>query len=366
MLCALIMAGGKGERFWPLSTDEKPKQFLSLLGNKSMLQMTVERVSKIMPLDRIFIVTGEMYKSLVLEQLPDINERNIIIEPIGRNTAPCISLSAMYIKNIYDDAVIAVLPSDHFIQNDDRFNEILISGHEFIEDNKNNIITIGITPDRPETGYGYIKYSNEKNALKTDDSTYAAMDKDNIEVLEVEKFIEKPNLEKAKEYISEGNYLWNAGMFIWHIDNIIELTKKCLPHTYEVLKSIDMKSLKSYEKTCKEKYPLVDNISVDYGIMEKVDTINVIPGDFGWDDVGSWFAIERYSDKDTNNNVCKGDIKSIDSKENLIISTGKPIVVVGANNLLIVENEDMVFVCNKDQIDNMREIKKTILNTTKR
>lgn len=358
MLCALIMAGGRGERFWPLSTDEKPKQFLKLIGDRTMIQMTVDRIKKVIPMERIFIVTGEAYKELVKEQLPDIADRNIIVEPIGRNTAPCIALSAKYIKNIYKDSVLAVLPSDHLIKNDDRFNDILLQGYEFIKEKSENVITIGITPDRPETGYGYIKYKYENDEAQAND---AAIDTENTFVLPVENFIEKPNIEKAKEYVADGKYLWNAGMFIWSVDNILRLTEMHLPNTYKVIDAIDVDE-KMFDRECKQKYPMVENISVDYGIMEKTENIYVIPGDFGWDDVGSWFSIERYSSKDENNNVHKGNVKSINSNNNLVISTQKPIVVVGAEELLIVESEELIFVCKKDEIKNIREIKKTIVS----
>ena len=358
MLCALIMAGGKGERFWPLSTDERPKQFLKLLGDQSMIQMTVERLQRLMPIERIFVVTGEVYKDIVQEQLPELPEANIILEPIGRNTAPCIALSAMYIKQFFNDAVIAVLPSDHLIRDDENFLSLLAAGGNFIQDKKEAIVTIGITPDRPEIGYGYIKYKNEANnqAIISD----VAVDTESIQILPVDAFVEKPSKEKAKQYVSEGNYLWNAGMFIWSADNIINLTEKHLNNTYDILKTIDMSDTKVFKEQCKVKYPLVENISVDYGIMEKAKNIYVIPGDFGWDDIGSWFAVERYSSKDESNNVHKGDVKSIDSKDNLVISSGKPIVVVGAENLLVVESDEVIFVCSKEHINNLKDIKKEV------
>ncbi|WP_139903749.1 mannose-1-phosphate guanylyltransferase [Clostridium thermarum] len=354
MLCALIMAGGKGERFWPLSTDEKPKQFLNLLGDKSMIQMTVERLQALIPIERIFVVTGEIYKDLVQEQLPDLLEANIIMEPIGRNTAPCIALSAMYIKKFYNDAVIAVLPSDHLIKDDEGFLKVLSVGGNFVKNKEDAIVTIGINPDRPETGYGYIKFDNEANGE-------IAADSDEIQVLPVSAFVEKPSREKAQRYISEGNYLWNAGMFIWTADHIIELTKKHLYNTYSVLKCIDMSNPQIFKEQCKIKYPLVDNISVDYGIMEKAENIYIIPGDFGWDDIGSWFAVERYCNKDEDNNVHQGKVISIDSKENLVISYQKPIVVVGTDNLLVVESDELIFVCSKDSISALKDIKKKVL-----
>ena len=358
MLCTLIMAGGKGERFWPLSTDERPKQFLKLLGNESMIQMTVERLLRLMPIDRIFVVTGEIYKDIVQEQLPDLPEANIILEPIGRNTAPCIALSAMYIKQFFKDAVIAVLPSDHLIRDDEGFINLLAAGADFVEDKKEAIVTIGITPNRPEVGYGYIKFNKEMDNQTI--NSEVALDKESVQILPVEAFVEKPSKDKAKQYISEGNYLWNAGMFIWSADNILKLTEKHINNTFNILKSIDMSEAESFRVQCREKYPLVDNISVDYGIMEKAEDIFVIPGDFGWDDIGSWFAVERYSNKDEDNNVHKGEVRSIDSKDNMVISSGKPIIVVGAENLLVVESDEVIFVCSKEHINNLKDIKKKI------
>lgn len=354
------MAGGRGERFWPLSTDEKPKQFLNLLGEKTMIQMTVDRLKKLIPAERIFIVTGEKYKDLVIEQLPEIPHRNIIMEPCGRNTAPCILLSALYIKNIYEDAAVAVLPADHLIKNEERFREILSSAEHYVTQNNKAVVTIGLSPDRPETGYGYIKF--DKRTKNETEGGEAAADTERINVLPVERFVEKPSLKKALEYVNDGSYLWNGGMFIWTVDNILRLCRMYLKNTYDILKSIDVKDLDSFSRDCKEKYPEVESISVDYAIMEKAEDIFVIPGDFGWDDVGSWFAVERYSSKDENNNVNKGDVKNIDSKNNMVISSGKPVVVVGAENLLVVESDDVIFVCSKDYIDNLREIKKKAQN----
>ncbi|WP_163195553.1 mannose-1-phosphate guanylyltransferase [Clostridium thermarum] len=358
MLCALIMAGGKGERFWPLSTDERPKQFLSLLGEKTMIQMTVDRLKKLIPIERIFVVTGEIYKDLVLEQLPELPEKNIILEPIGRNTAPCITLSALYIKKEFNDAVIAVLPSDHLIKDDETFLGIIKRAENFVNENPEAIVTIGISPDRPETGYGYIRFNKEyaEEAKGSD----AAVDMDSFKVLPVEAFVEKPSRNVAEAYIKEGNYLWNGGMFIWSVNNILKLTKRYLCHTYDILTTIDTSSRECFIKDCFEKYPLVDNISVDYGIMEKAQSIYVIPGDFGWDDVGSWFAVERHSEKDAWGNVLKGEVKALDCKGNLVVSSGKPIVMVGVENMLVVESEEVIFVCTKDQIDNLRDIKNEV------
>ena len=201
MLTALIMAGGKGTRFWPLSTEEKPKQFLNLIGEETMIQMTVNRIKPIIPIERIFVCTGEMYVDLVKEQLPELPKRNIIVEPEGRTTAPCIALSAMVIERYYKNSNMVVLPSDHLINDEEEFRNTLLAADSFIKEKDEAIVTLGMNPTRPEVGYGYIKYSNE--VLKSND----------FRVIKVEAFVEKPNLDIAKKYLREGNYLWNGGMF---------------------------------------------------------------------------------------------------------------------------------------------------------
>lgn len=342
MNCALIMAGGKGERFWPLSTDEKPKQFLNLFGEKTMIQMTVERLKDIIPNENIFIVTGERYKDIVKKQLPDISEENIILEPMGRNTAPCIALSAFYINDKFKNANIAVLPADHLIVDVDNFQKVLKKAFSFVDNNKDAIVTLGIKPDRPETGYGYIKYIQEDD-VKINDS-----------VLKVEKFVEKPDFETAKRYLEEGVYLWNAGIFIWNTKTILENTKKFLPNTYEILKNIY-----NDKELLKENYKNVDNISVDFGIMEHADSIYVIPSEFGWDDVGSWTSIERHSKKDENGNVIGDKFYFFDSKGN-IVKSNKKVILNNVNDLVVIETEEYLIVSNKNNIQKIKDIKKIV------
>jgi len=270
MLCALIMAGGKGERFWPLSTEDKPKQFLNLLGEESMIQLTVKRLEEIIPLERIFIVTAERYTSLIKEHLPQLPDRNIILEPEIKNTAPCIAFSAFYIREFYEDSTLVVLPSDHLILDEDKFRNIIVTGEEFVENNQNSILTIGINPTRPDTGYGYIHTGKEITTIN------------DYKIIEVESFKEKPCLSLAEQYIKDKNYLWNSGMFIWKTSTVINKTKEFLPKTFNILSSTN---LNDYENI-KENYSKLESVSVDYGIMEKTKDIFVIPGDFGWDDLG--------------------------------------------------------------------------------
>ncbi|KAA8665323.1 mannose-1-phosphate guanylyltransferase [Clostridium sp. HV4-5-A1G] len=358
MMCALIMAGGKGERFWPLSTDEKPKQFLKLLGKKTMIQMTVERLLPLISADRIFIVTGKRYVQIVKEQLPNLPENNIIVEPVGRNTAPCIALSAFYIKKRCNDAAILVIPSDHLVVDENRFRNTIAYGADFIQNNISAVVTLGIKPDRPETGYGYIQFTVSNSQCIFNEA--AVTTEEDFNVFKVEKFVEKPDVDTAKKYIKEGNFLWNGGMFIWKCSTILKLTKRYLNNTYDILKGVFEKDDKNFSRLLEEKYPGVDNISVDYGIMERTENIYVIPSDFGWDDIGTWHAVERYREKDNNNNVCMGDIRSLGSSNNIVYSENKPIVIVGLEDVFVVESDDIIFVGKKEDIERIKEIKKNV------
>ncbi|MBU5592485.1 mannose-1-phosphate guanylyltransferase [Clostridium sp. MSJ-4] len=344
MLCALIMAGGKGERFWPMSTDEMPKQFLSLIDEESMIQSTVRRLEPMIPLERVFIVTAENYVDLVKEHIPNIPDRNIIVEPVGKNTAPCVALSAFIIEKYYKDATIAVLPSDHLIGEEKEFLNTLKAAESFIENNEKAILTLGMKPDRPETGYGYIKFKGIKESI------------DKYEIREVEKFVEKPHIEKAKEYLESGSYLWNAGIFIWKTRNILSLTEKYLTNTYELLKEVAITKEESMEEKLKENYVKVDSISIDYGIMEKADSIYVIPASFGWDDVGSWNSVARYKDKDQDGNVLEGEVVCLKSKNN-IINTCKKTFVMGVSDLVVIETENEIMILHKDEAASIRELK---------
>ena len=348
MLCALIMAGGKGTRFWPLSTEEKPKQFLNLIGEDTMIQMTVNRINPIIPIERIFVCTGEMYVDLVKEQLPELPERNIIIEPEGRNTAPCIALSAFVIKKYYEDATMVVLPSDHLIKDEDEFRSIVNDADEFVKVNENAIITLGMKPSRAETGYGYIKYGEEKHSLNSH------------EVIKVDAFVEKPDKETAEEYLADGSYLWNGGMFIWSAKNILEQINKYSSDTYNALKDIEEIDERWLKYLIKAQYQETEAISIDYAVMEKSDDIYVIPSDFGWDDVGSWEALDRYREKDSFGNVYVGKTKAVDGRNNLIISSSHSIVVEGLSDIYIIENDGKILVGCKSNVANVKELKSIV------
>ena len=348
MLCALIMAGGKGTRFWPLSTEEKPKQFLNLIGEETMIQMTVNRIKPIIPIERVFVCTGEMYVDLVKEQLPELPEQNIIVEPEGRNTAPCIALSAFVIKKYYKDANMIVLPSDHLISDEDEFRNVIKNADEFVKENKEAIITLGMEPTRPETGYGYIRYGKDEKVIN------------NHKVIKVDAFVEKPNKEKAKAYIKEGNYLWNGGMFLWSADNILNQIEKYSNDTYEALKDIEIVDSEEIQELINNNYHKTESISIDYAVMEKSDSIYVVPSRFGWDDVGSWEALDRYREKDEKGNVLVGSAKVVDSHGNLVISSSHDIVVEGLKDIYVIENDGKILVGHKSNVANVKELKKII------
>ena len=348
MLCALIMAGGKGTRFWPLSTEEKPKQFLNLIGEETMIQMTVNRIKPIIPIERVFVCTGAMYVDLVKEQLPELPEQNIIIEPEGRNTAPCIALSAFVIKKYYKDANMIVLPSDHLISDEDEFRNVIKNADEFVKENKEAIITLGMEPTRAETGYGYIRYGKDEKEIN------------NHKVIKVDAFVEKPNKEKAEAYIKEGNYLWNGGMFLWSADNILKQIEKYSNDTYKALKDIETVANEEIQELINNNYHKTEAISIDYAVMEKSDSIYVVPSRFGWDDVGSWEALDRYREKDDKGNVLVGSAKVVDSHGNLVISSNHDIVVEGLKDIYVIENDGKILVGQKSNVANVKELKEII------
>ena len=324
--CILIMAGGKGTRFWPKSTEAKPKQFLKLTSDKTMIQLTIERAKQIVPMERIFVVTGEKYKEILQEQIPDMEDKNIIVEPTGRNTAPCIALATMYINQIYNNSNIAVLPSDHLIIDEEEFKNTILAGSKFINSNgKKGIVTIGVKPNRVETGYGYIKIDKKIDDLKN-------------RVIKVEKFVEKPDFDLALHYLETKMYLWNAGMFIARASTFRGAFAAHAPEN--------------------ETYNNCEEISIDYAIMEKCNDIYVIPSSFGWDDIGTWRSIERYTKKDENKNIIKGNAELVDSTNCVVYGNGKRIVAINVEDIYIIDGDDAIVVCNKENIDSVKKYRK--------
>lgn len=344
-MTALIMAGGRGERFWPKSRKNLPKQFLSLTDDgKTMIQLTVERILPLVKMEDIYISTNKDYKALVSEQLPEIPVENIICEPIGRNTAPCIGLGAIHIAKKHEDAIMFVLASDHLIKYNSMFLNALKDAAEIAEKNS-NLVTIGITPDYPETGYGYIKF----NPNQCHGRAYS-----------VDGFVEKPSLEVAKEYLATEEYLWNSGMFVWKVTSILQKIKEFMPESYQGLINIQNAIGTSNEAAVLEKeFYTFPSISVDYGIMEKSKDIYTIPGTFGWDDVGSWLAVERIKKSNEFGNIVNGNVITISSKDCIIEAGRKLIATIGISDLIIVDTEDATLICDKGSSG---EIKKVLEN----
>lgn len=347
-ITAVIMAGGKGERFWPKSRKSLPKQFLSLTDDgKTMIQLTVERLKNLVSIEDVYIVTNKDYKNLVLDQIKDIPEENILLEPKAKNTAPCIGLAAMHVKKKYEDAVVLVLPSDHLI----KYNEIYIDTlKEAIEVAKedDNLITIGITPSYPETGYGYINFGRDEGDIKKNN------------VYRVKRFVEKPDLDTAKDYLSSGRYLWNSGMFVWKASSILLNMRELLPQMYKGLEEIyNSIGTENESVVLEEEFNNFQSVSIDYGIMERANNIYTIPGSFGWDDVGSWLALERINKTNDDGNVIKGNVITINSKNCIIQAQDKLIAIIGMKDFIVVDTDDALLIANKDST---QEVKKVIEN----
>lgn len=339
---ALIMAGGRGERFWPKSRVNLPKQFLSLTGDgKTMIQLTVERILPLVDIEDIFVATNRNYKKLLMEQIPEIPEENILCEPIGRNTAPCIGLGAVHIAKKYGDAVMFVLPSDHLITHPQIFRRSLADAAEVAEQGS-NLVTIGITPTYPETGYGYIKIHPEETA----GAAFA-----------VERFVEKPDLETARLYVASQQYLWNSGMFTWKVSTILENMRSFMPGTYEGLLRIkEAIGTEDQESVLEKEFQAFKSESIDYGVMEKAKNIYILSASFGWDDVGSWLALERMQQRNEFGNVISGNVVSIDTKNTIVQGTGKLIATVGVEDLVIIDTDDALLICDKNSTGDIKKV----------
>lgn len=351
---AVIMAGGRGERFWPKSRNDMPKQFLSLFGDgKSMLQLTVERVSSLVSIEDVFVVTNQTYFKIVKEQLPSLPIENILAEPAAKNTAPAIGLAAAVIQKKYGDSIMIVLPSDHLIKQPLLFIDVLKTAINVAMENT-NLVTIGITPNYPETGYGYIKFG------------HANYHENHSNVYHVEKFVEKPDIEMAKQYIKSGNYLWNSGMFVWKTSSILNNFKKYMKETYVGLIKIgDAYKTNQFENILLNEFIKFKSVSIDYGIMEVASDIFTIPSSFGWDDVGSWLALERIISNDNHGNAIQGNVVSVDSKNMIILGGKKLIATVGLDDIIIVDTDDVLLVCSKNEAQNVKSVIEALRNQNK-
>lgn len=340
-LFALIMAGGIGARFWPRSKEKTPKQLLKIFGENTMIQDTVARLDGIIPKENIFIITNRVQRQEIINQLPGVPEQNILEEPFGRNTAACIGLASIMISEKSKDAVTIVLPADHIIQDVNSFQNVLMSAAKFANESK-GLVTIGIIPTRPETGYGYIQIDD---AIITDN------------IHKVLTFAEKPNYTTAVRFLESGDFLWNSGMFIWRIDTILEEISKYMPELNDGLVKIK-NSLHSnnLDEIIAQVYGQLKGISIDYGIMEKSQKVFLTKGDFGWSDVGSWEEVYQLSGKNADANALVGKVFTDDTSDSYIYSPDKFTAVIGAENFIIINTDDALLICRRDKAQDVKKV----------
>lgn len=341
------MAGGIGSRFWPASTKNKPKQFLDILGvGKSLLRMTYERCLQLVPNENVLIVTNEDYRQLVREELPELPAKNILGEPSMNNTAPCIAWTALHLEARNPEACFAVLPSDHVILKEQAYVDKLQQAFEYASSN-NAMVTLGITPTRPDTGYGYIESKNDGHA-----------------VLKVSSFKEKPDRATAQEYLDAGNFLWNAGMFVWNVKTILQSFEQNAPSIIEVLTQ-DKSKIGSVDEQAyiNEVYPKTEKISVDYAILEKANNVYTIPSDIGWSDLGTWNSLHAFKDKDENECVVLGEqTHLIETKNSIIRSDSKKVVVVkGLEDYIVVDEPNALLIYPKSDEQEIKGIVKKLI-----
>ncbi len=342
----VIMAGGVGSRFWPMSTQEKPKQFIDVLGiGKSLLQLTIDRFEDIIMPENIWVVTNKRYVGIVKEQLPQLPESNILCEPCRRNTAPCIAYVSWRIKKKDAKANIVVTPSDHIVMNVEEFKRVVTGALNFTRET-DAIVTLGIKPTRPETGYGYIQADLSSSSLR------------NKEIFRVDSFKEKPDLETAKQYIKKNYYFWNAGIFIWNVSTIVNAFRVYQPVMSKLFESLlPIYGTEKEQEEIDRTFPECDNISVDYAIMEKAEEIFVCPADFGWSDLGTWGSLQMQTRKDIYGNACIGNNITLVESHNCMIHTTqeKKVVVQGLDGYIVAENNDTLLICKLSEEQRIKQ-----------
>jgi len=345
---AVIMAGGRGRRLWPLSTPDRPKQFIEVNG-RSLLARTFDRIAPLIPPENVLVVTNKDKGGLVEEKLPELPSENVLEEPMGKNTAPCIGLSAVYSRKVLDldgeSSVMVVLPADHLVGKEEKFRELLSRAGEVALDRK-QLVTLGIEPTFPATGYGYIKAGErlESGGLAR----------------KAANFTEKPDLDTAKEFLAAGNYYWNSGTFIWRTDQLLEGLKKYMPGLYGGLEEIEAAlGTAAEEKVLKEEYSGFSGTSIDYGLMEKADNRAVIPAAVDWSDLGDWPSFEKLIESDPEGNSCQGDVICDKSEDNIVFNeVDKPTVVLGLSDLVVVNTSEALLVMEKDRAQEVKRLAK--------
>jgi len=343
-MLALIMAGGSGTRFWPRSRTSKPKQLLNIHGESTMIQQTVNRLLPIIPPEGIYVVSTLPQIEEIKQQLPQIHHSNILVEPIGKNTAPCIGLGALFMQHNANDEVMVVLPADHLIQDEDEFRKKLLCA-ETIAKKDGALITLGIKPTKPATGYGYIQHTTEDIGVE------------DILAYKVKTFAEKPNYATACRFLESGDFLWNSGIFVWKISSILHEMKELMPEMWDGLEEI-RKALGTPEQdeVIERVYRQIRNISIDYGIMEQAGDVVVLPSSFGWNDVGSWDEVYRLSQKDDDGNSADAKHILLDSSNCLIDVQDKIVAAIGLENFVVVDTGDALLICPRDKAQQVKEV----------
>lgn len=341
----VVMAGGRGERFWPLSRSRHPKQLLRLLSDKTLIQETIDRVKELIPVERTLIVTGESMKAGILSSVPDLTDQNILSEPDGKNTCLAIGLAAVHLLRRDQFATLVVLSSDHAIRPAERLREILNVATQ-VAITGDYLITLGVVPTRPETGYGYIEVSDRHTIL------------DGIEVFKVNQFKEKPSRNIAQQYYFDRKHLWNSGMFIWTAKAYLQALERHMPQMYlDLKKYAEAIGSDNEEQARIELYRNAENISVDCGILEQAQNVLTVKSDFAWDDIGSWLALERIKPKDRDNNTLLGKAFSADSYETTVVNDSEGLIVTyGVSDLVIVKTNNIVFVAHKTRIPDIKQL----------
>ena len=340
----VIMAGGIGSRFWPISRTDYPKQFIDILGTgKSLIQQTYSRFKTLVPSENFLIVTNEIYKNIVLEQLPEIKEEQVLLEPFRRNTAPCIEYANQVIQKKNPNANIIVSPADHLVTDTIEFKKVINKGINFVS-NHDALLTLGISPSRPDTGYGYIQKENTKTDID--------------KLFKVKTFTEKPDLETAKFFIESGEFSWNSGIFIWSLKSIQKAFHNYLPDMLQLFNEYDKSfGTSSESESVKSIYSECENISIDYGIMEKSKNVYILEADFGWSDLGTWGSLYANANKDDNKNVIDGEnVFLFESTESIVkVPSNKLVVAQGLNGYIVVKSNDTLLICKKEDEQNIKK-----------
>ncbi|MCM5664362.1 mannose-1-phosphate guanylyltransferase [Galbibacter mesophilus] len=340
---AILMAGGIGSRFWPVSTPQLPKQFHDILGaGETLIQKTFSRLNKLIPKENIFILTNEEYEELVLEQLPEVNEEQLVLEPAMRNTAPCILYASLKIKKQNPNALLVVAPSDHWIENEEAFNNNLETSFQYCKSNK-VLMTLGIKPTFPNTGYGYIQYKKDKD----------------LQVKEVAQFCEKPDYKTAKKFLKEGTFLWNAGIFIWSVKSILDAFENFQPKMLKELQNgQDYFNTEAEKEFIDKTYPDLEKISIDYAIMEPSKNIYVLPATFDWNDLGTWGALYDELPKDENKNVVVNAKSLLENSKGNVIHTAKnkTVVIGGLKNYIIIDEKDKLLIYPRKKEQEIKDL----------